>query len=56
MMHTDAGSLKEAANNAIQTKQQGELQPESGAMRTIRGELLQMQKCLKKVDFKVIHP
>jgi hypothetical protein len=32
MMHADAGSLKEAANNAIQKKLQGELQPESGAM------------------------
>jgi len=44
MMHADANSLKEAANNAMQVKQQGELQPEFQAMMDrFRGELLQMQ-------------
>jgi hypothetical protein len=45
-------SLKEAANKVMQAKTQGELHPEFQAMMDrFRGELLQMQKCLKNVDF-----
>jgi hypothetical protein len=40
----DASSLKEGANNVIQGKQQGELQPEFQAMMDrFRRELLQIQ-------------
>jgi hypothetical protein len=44
LIRADASSLKEVANNVIQGKQQGELQPEFQAMMDrFRRELLQIQ-------------
>ncbi|MDO8871366.1 MAG: hypothetical protein Q7V05_01345 [Methanoregula sp.] len=48
VMRADADSQKEAVNNVMQAKQQGELQPEFRAMMDrVRGELLQMQTAQK---------
>jgi hypothetical protein len=44
LIRADASSLKEVANNVIQAKQQGELQPEFQAMMDrFRRGLLQIQ-------------
>jgi hypothetical protein len=57
MMRADANSLKEAADKVMQAKTQKELQPEFQAMMDrFRGGLLQMQKCSKTVNFRVILP